>query len=103
MRVHSIAESTDRTTSRKNLIRSVPCNQLRGIGTHTKVAQFPAAIDTRFAWDLSCRGSPCFPEWMTSMASEVEEHTLTQNVLALQRNAAATAKSASINSNTRRS
>ncbi len=34
---------------------------------------------------LSRRGYRHFAEWMTAMATNVEEHTLTQSVLALQR------------------
>ena len=38
-----------------------------------------------FAWGFSCRGYRRFAEWMTAMATNVEEHTVTQSVLALQR------------------
>jgi len=37
----------------------------------------------RFAWAFSCRGYRRFAEWMTAMATNVEEHTVTQSVLAL--------------------
>jgi len=39
----------------------------------------------RFAWGFSRRGYLRFAEWMTAMATNVEEHTVTQSVLALQR------------------
>lgn len=39
----------------------------------------------RFAWAFSRRGYRRFLEWITAMAANVEEHTVTQSVLALQR------------------
>src|SRR5208337_2084654 len=36
-------------------------------------------------WGFSRRGYLRFAEWMTAMATNVEEHTITQSVLALQR------------------
>jgi hypothetical protein len=43
------------------------------------------ALLQRFAWAFSRRGYRRFAEWMTAMATNVEEHTVTQSVLALQR------------------
>ncbi len=43
------------------------------------------AMLQRFAWAFSRRGYRRFAEWMTAMATNVEEHTVTQSVLALQR------------------
>jgi DDE superfamily endonuclease len=39
----------------------------------------------RFAWAFSRRAYRRFLEWITAMAANVEEHTVTQSVLALQR------------------
>ena len=43
------------------------------------------ALLQRFAWGFSRRGFPRFAEWITALAINVEEHTVTQSVLALQR------------------
>jgi len=43
------------------------------------------ALLQRFAWGFSRRGYRRFAEWITAMAINVEEHTVTQSVLALQR------------------
>jgi len=43
------------------------------------------ALLHRFAWAFTRRGYPRFAEWITAMAINVEEHTVTQSVLALQR------------------
>jgi DDE superfamily endonuclease len=37
-----------------------------------------------FAWAFTRRGFPRFAEWITAMALNVEEHTITQSVLALE-------------------
>jgi DDE superfamily endonuclease len=42
------------------------------------------ALLQRFAWGFSQRGFLRFAEWITAMAINVEEHTVTQSVLALQ-------------------
>jgi hypothetical protein len=42
------------------------------------------ALLQRFAWGFSQRGFRRFAEWITAMAINVEEHTVTQSVLALQ-------------------
>ena len=39
----------------------------------------------RFAWGFSRPGFHRFAEWITAMAINVEEHTVTQSVLALER------------------
>jgi hypothetical protein len=41
----------------------------------------------RFAWGFTRRGFRRFAEWITAMAINVEEHTITQSVLALDRSA----------------
>ena len=41
-----------------------------------------------FAWAFTCRGFHRFAEWITAMALNVEEHTITQSVLALEQPAA---------------
>ena len=41
-----------------------------------------------FAWSFTHRGFRRFVEWVTAMAINVEEHTITQSVLALERPAA---------------
>ncbi len=41
-----------------------------------------------FAWAFTRRGFHRFAEWITAMAMNVEEHTITQSVLALERAAA---------------
>src|SRR5271157_717931 len=41
-----------------------------------------------FAWAFTRRGFHRFAEWITAMAINVEEHTITQSVLALERAAA---------------
>ena len=38
-----------------------------------------------FAWAFTRRGFRRFAEWVTAMALNVEEHTVTQSVLALDR------------------
>jgi hypothetical protein len=35
------------------------------------------------AWPLTCRGFHHFAKWITAMAIDVEEHTITESVLAL--------------------
>ena len=42
------------------------------------------ALLQRFAWGFSQRGFRRFAEWITAMAINVEEHTVTQSVLPLQ-------------------
>src|SRR5271157_4299868 len=42
------------------------------------------ALLQRFAWGFSHRGFPRFAEWITALAINVEEHTVTQSVLALR-------------------
>ena len=44
------------------------------------------ALLKTFAWAFTCRGFHRFAEWITAMALNVEEHTITQSVLALQDN-----------------
>src|SRR3954468_17647192 len=41
-----------------------------------------------FAWSFTRRGFRRFAEWITAMALNVEEHTITQSVLALDQPAA---------------
>src|SRR5438270_13644309 len=41
-----------------------------------------------FAWAFTRRGFRRFAEWITAMALNVEEHTITQSVLALEQPAA---------------
>ena len=41
-----------------------------------------------FAWAFTCRGFHRFAEWMTAMVLNVEEHTITESVLALEQLAA---------------
>ena len=41
-----------------------------------------------FAWAFTRRGFHRFAEWITAMALTVEEHTITQSVLALEQPAA---------------
>src|SRR5271157_2158366 len=41
-----------------------------------------------FAWAFTRRGFHRFAEWITAMAINVEEHTITQSVLALEQPAA---------------
>ena len=41
-----------------------------------------------FAWAFTRRGFHRFAEWITAMALNVEEHTITQSVLALEQPAA---------------
>jgi hypothetical protein len=43
------------------------------------------ALLARFAWAFSRPGFRRFAEWITAMAINVEEHTITQSVLALER------------------
>jgi hypothetical protein len=43
------------------------------------------ALLARFAWAFSRPGFRRFAEWVTAMAINVEEHTITQSVLALER------------------
>jgi len=42
------------------------------------------ALLKAFAWAFTRRGFPRFAEWITAMALNVEEHTITQSVLALE-------------------
>ena len=42
------------------------------------------ALLKTFAWAFTCRGFHRFAEWITAMALNVEEHTITQSVLALE-------------------
>ena len=46
------------------------------------------ALLKTFAWAFTCRGFHRFAEWITAMALNVEEHTITQSVLALEQPAA---------------
>ena len=39
------------------------------------------ALLKTFAWAFTCRGFHRFAEWITAMALNVEEHTITQSVL----------------------
>jgi hypothetical protein len=41
-----------------------------------------------FAWAFTRKGHHRFAEWITAMALNVEEHTITQSVLALEQPAA---------------
>src|SRR5215468_10843421 len=41
------------------------------------------ALLSAFAWAFTRRGFPRFAEWITALALNVEEHTITQSVLAL--------------------
>ena len=43
------------------------------------------ALLSAFAWAFTRRGFRRFAEWITAMAINVEEHTITQSVLALER------------------
>ena len=43
------------------------------------------ALLQRFAWGFSRPGFHRFAEWITAMAINVEEHTVTQSVLAVER------------------
>ena len=43
------------------------------------------ALLDRFAWGFSRPGHRRFAEWITAMAINVEEHTITQSTLALER------------------
>ncbi len=43
------------------------------------------ALLNAFAWAFTRRGFHRFAEWITAMAINVEEHTITQSVLALER------------------
>jgi hypothetical protein len=43
------------------------------------------ALLSAFAWAFTARGYRRFVEWITAMAINVEEHTVTQSVLALER------------------
>ena len=42
------------------------------------------ALLNAFAWAFTRRGFHRFAEWITAMALNVEEHTITQSVLALE-------------------
>ena len=42
------------------------------------------ALLNAFAWAFTRRGFRRFAEWITAMALNVEEHTITQSVLALE-------------------
>ena len=44
-----------------------------------------ASLARSFAWAFTRRGFRRFAEWITAMAINVEEHTVTQSVLALER------------------
>ena len=46
------------------------------------------ALLNAFAWAFTRRGFHHFAEWITAMAINVEEHTITQSVLALEQPAA---------------
>ena len=46
------------------------------------------ALLKTFAWAFTCRGFHRFAEWITAMVLNVEEHTITQSVLALEQPAA---------------
>ena len=46
------------------------------------------ALLKAFAWAFTRRGFHHFAEWITAMALNVEEHTITQSVLALEQPAA---------------
>ena len=46
------------------------------------------ALLNAFAWAFTRRGFHRFAEWITAMALNVEEHTITQSVLALEQPAA---------------
>ena len=46
------------------------------------------ALLNAFAWAFTRRGFRRFAEWITAMALNVEEHTITQSVLALEQPAA---------------
>ena len=46
------------------------------------------ALLNAFAWAFTRRGFHHFAEWITAMALNVEEHTITQSVLALEQPAA---------------
>ena len=46
------------------------------------------ALLNTFAWAFTRRGFRRFAEWITAMAINVEEHTITQSVLALEQTAA---------------
>jgi len=46
------------------------------------------ALLNAFGWAFTRRGFHRFAEWITAMAINVEEHTITQSVLALERAAA---------------
>ena len=48
-----------------------------------------------FGWAFTRRGFHRFAEWITAMAINVEEHTVTQSVLALEQPAAWKAQSLS--------
>ena len=56
-----------------------PCRTLRRSGRSGKTSS------ARFAWAFTRRGFRRFAEWITAMALNVEEHTVTQSVLALDR------------------
>src|SRR5262249_18255072 len=45
---------------------------------------FWQALLHSFAWAFTRRGFPRFAEWITALAINVEEHTITQSVLALE-------------------
>ena len=46
------------------------------------------ALLNAFAWAFTRHGFHRFAEWITAMAINVEEHTITQSVLALEQPAA---------------
>ena len=54
-------------------------------GTDTKLTwSIWQAVLNAFAWAFIRRGFHRFAEWITAMAINVEEHTITQSVLALE-------------------
>src|SRR3982751_33625 len=54
------------------------------------------ALLRAFAWAFTRRGFPRFAEWITAMALNVEEHTITQSVLALEPPAACPTRASTV-------